>query len=79
MTNPEDHKSEAGSTSTAVVYLCGAIIVLMFSVLTFGNASEWFNYVSGVIFIALAATLAHQGIRLLAAGRRTPDVRTPER
>jgi ABC-type nickel/cobalt efflux system permease component RcnA len=79
MTSTRDQESDVRSRSTAIVYLCGAIIVLLFSILTFGNASEWFNYVSGVIFLGLAATLTYQGIRLLATARPTTDVPTPKR
>lgn len=60
------------------MYLCGAIVVLMFSILTFGNATEWFDYVSSVIFLGLAVTLAYRGLRLLAKARSLLTCRSLE-
>ena len=54
------------STGIAFVFLCGAIVVLMLSVLTFGTASEWFHTVTGTVFLSLAGVLAYRGIRLLS-------------
>lgn len=55
-------ESEANSKLTSTAYLGGALFTLGFSILTIGRASEWFDYVSGVIFLCLAGTLAYEGI-----------------
>lgn len=73
MISSGDQVSDVHSKSPAVMYLCGATIVLMFSILTFGNASQWFDYVSGVIFVGLAITLAYRGTRLLSKTRVATD------
>ncbi|KFF60834.1 hypothetical protein JF66_01630 [Cryobacterium sp. MLB-32] len=63
------HESTAPSRGPAVMFICGAFAVLMFSILTVINASAWFNYVSAVVFFALAATLAYRGVWLLVHSR----------
>jgi ABC-type nickel/cobalt efflux system permease component RcnA len=78
MTNTGEHESDVRSKSRAIVYLCGAIVVLMFSILTFGNASEWFDYVSGVIFVGLAAALTYRGMQSLMAARVAADLPAPK-
>lgn len=73
MTRLDPDESEVNSKGTSTAYLGGAIVVFGFTILTFGNASEWFEYVSGVVFLCLAGTLAYQGIQSIAKGRRTAD------
>ena len=65
MTNRNEQEF-ARSTGTAFLFLCGAVVVLMLSVLTFVTASEWFHNVSGTVFLALAGVLAYRGFRLLS-------------
>ena len=60
MTIPGGTESDNHS-SGAVMYFCGAVAMLMFSLLAFGNASEWFDYVSGAIWLGLAAVLGYRG------------------
>lgn len=74
MTNTGKKGAEAYSKGPSTLYLCGATIVLMFSILTFGHASAWYEYVTGIIFLGLTVTLAYQGIRQLAKARTTADV-----
>ena len=62
MTIPGGSESNNRSTD-AVMYFCGAVAMLMFSILAFGNASEWFDVVSGIIWLALAAVLGYRGFR----------------
>ncbi|MBP3036498.1 hypothetical protein J2M53_09560 [Arthrobacter sp. zg-ZUI100] len=62
MTIPGGHESDDRSSNT-IMYFCGAVAMLMFSILAFGNASEWFEFVSGVICLGLAAVLAYRGFR----------------
>jgi len=73
MTRLDHAESEVNSKGTSTVYLGGAIAILGLTLLTLGNASEWFEYVSGVILLCLAGTLAFQGIRTIAKGRRSAD------
>ena len=47
-----------------MVFICGAIAVLWFAILTFSRATEWFEYVSSAVFLILSVTLAYRGIRL---------------
>ena len=63
MTIPGGHEESDDRSSDRVMYLSGAVAVLMFSILAFGNAVEWFDYVSGVIFLGLAAGLGYRGFR----------------
>ncbi|MDM7991372.1 hypothetical protein [Arthrobacter sp. zg-Y877] len=62
MTIPGGHESDDRS-SDAIMYFCGAVALLMFSILAFGNASEWFDYASGAICLGLAAVLGYRGFR----------------
>ncbi|MCQ1952110.1 MULTISPECIES: hypothetical protein [Arthrobacter] len=62
MTIPGGTESDNRS-SDAVMYFCGAVAMLMFSILAFGNAAEWFDYVSGAIWLGLAAVLGYRGFR----------------
>jgi hypothetical protein len=73
MTRPENAESKVNSKGTSTTYLGAAIAVTAFSVLTFGNASEWFDYVSGAVFLCLAGTLGYQGIQSIAQRRRSAD------
>ncbi|UWX96890.1 hypothetical protein N2K95_14835 [Arthrobacter zhaoxinii] len=50
-------------SSNAVMYFCGAAAMLMFAILAFGNASEWFDYVSAAIWLGLAVVLGYRGFR----------------
>lgn len=45
------------------MYVCGAVAMLMFAVLAFGNASEWFDVVAGLICLGLAAALGYRALR----------------
>ena len=73
MTRLDPAESEADSKSTSTTYLAGAIAVISFSILTLGNASEWFDYVSGVALLCLAGTLAYKGIQSITKRRRSAD------
>ena len=66
MTIPGGSESNNRSAD-AVMYFCGAVAMLMFSILAFGNAAEWFDVVSGVICLGLAAALGYRGFRPSAA------------
>lgn len=79
MTNLQGQESGSRSKSASVVYVCGAVIVLMYSTVTFASASEWFNYLSGIIFVGLAGALAYRGIRLFVTAKTTVDVAAPEK
>jgi len=69
-----DHAESRGDTKgTSAAYLGGALAIIGFSILVFGNASEWFDYVSGAVFLCLAGTLAYRGIQSIANGRRSAD------
>lgn len=65
MTHSDHAGTEVPPKVTGGLLLCGATIVLMFSLLTLGRASEWFDYVSGVIFLSLASVLAYRGLQSL--------------
>ncbi|AWB86664.1 hypothetical protein [Mycetocola zhujimingii] len=69
MTSRDTHEPTVHSRGIATVFFCGAVIVLMFSVLTFGNATDWYEYVSGVVFVGLAATLTYRGVLALRTAR----------
>ena len=45
------------------MFICGAIAVLWFAILTFSRATVWFEYVSSAVFLVLSLTLAYRGIR----------------
>ena len=62
MTIPGGPETDNRPTN-AVMYFCGVVAMLMFSILAFGNASEWFDYVSGAIWLGLAAVLGYRGFR----------------
>lgn len=68
MTGHDHADSQANSKRTGIAYLGGAVAILGFTILTLGNASEWFDYVSGVIFLCLVGILAYRGIQSLAQG-----------
>ena len=65
--------SEVDEKGAGTAFLGGALAIGSFSVLTFGNASEWFEYVTGVVLIALAGMLAYKGIHSILQGRRFAD------
>ncbi|WP_105035900.1 hypothetical protein [Cryobacterium aureum] len=73
MTRLDRAESEVDSKGTSAAYLGGAIVIIGFSILTLGNASEWFDYVSGAIFLVLAGTLAYQGIQSITKGWRSTE------
>ena len=66
MNSAGEQESDVRSKGPAVLFICGAIAVLVYSVLTFFWATEWFHYVSSAIFLFLAATLVYKGLRLIA-------------
>ncbi|WP_156109754.1 hypothetical protein [Cryobacterium sp. MLB-32] len=76
MTGLDHAESEAGSKGNSAAYLGGAVAVVGFSILTLGNASQWFDYVSGVVYLCVAGMLAYRGIQSIAQGRRSAD-KTP--
>lgn len=71
MTGLDHSESRADSKGTGTAYLGGAVAIIGLSIVILGNASEWFDYLSGVVFVCLAGTLAYQGIQSIAQGRRT--------
>ena len=73
MTRLDRAESEAESKGTSTAYLGGAIAIISFSILTLGNASEWFDYVFGVALLCLAGTLAYKGIQSITQRRRSAD------
>lgn len=62
MTTPGGHETDDRSSDRAM-YLSGAVAVLMFSILAFGNAVQWFDYVSGIISLGVAAVLGYRAFR----------------
>ena len=56
-------KESTVRSSDGIMFFCGAVAMLMFAVLTFGNASEWFDVVSGAVYLTLAALLGYRGFR----------------
>ena len=78
MTRLDHAESEVDSKGPSTAYFGGAIAITGFSILTIGNASEWFDYVSGVVFLFLAGTLAYRGIQSIAKGRRSADKQSHE-
>jgi len=71
MTGLDHSESEAGSKNTSAAYLGGAIVIIAFSILTLGNASQWFDYVSGIVYLCVAGTLAYRGIQSIALARHS--------
>ena len=71
MASDSAQKSSAPSKGPAIMFFAGAFAVLMFAILTFVNATAWFNYVSGAVFGALAIMLAYRGVWLLLHSRGT--------
>ena len=63
MTIPGGHEEADDRSSDRVMYFSGAVAVLMFSILAFGNAVEWFDYVSGIVFLGVAAVLGYRAWR----------------
>ena len=73
MTRLDRAETEEDSQGTSATYLGAAIAVIGFSILTLGNASEWFDYVFGVALFCLAGTLAYKGIQSSTKRRRSAD------
>ena len=73
MTRPDPVESEIDSKRTSTAYLGGAIVIIAFSILTIGNASQWFDYVSGAIFLCIAGMLAYKGMQSVIKRRHSAD------
>ena len=73
MTRLDRAESEADSKTTSTAYLGGAVAVISFSILTLGNASEWFDFVSVGALLCLAGSLAYKGIQSITKRRRSAD------
>lgn len=62
---------EENSKRTSTAYFGGALITLGFSILTLGNAAEWFDYASGIVLLGVTVTFLFEGFRSIAKGRRS--------